>query len=159
MRPHEFEAHPRALIDDFAKRLLRKQARLVPSEATEEWLQALRQAYGDGAGKMPTGVFAMVINKAIKASPIVATEAAPPGWAWVPKNATHEWATAIKASEAGEEWPSVRDIVEVVQQLFDLAPSYTEPIERVEPAAMPPAPSPWDVAAVPRSLLASQKGA
>lgn len=159
MRPHEFEAHTRALIDDFAKRLLRKQARLVPSEATEEWLQALKQAYGDGAGKMPTGVFKMVINMAIKASPIVAAEAAPPGWSWVPKSATHEWATAIMASESAEDWFSVRDIIEIVQQLFDLAPTYTEPTERVQPAAIPPAPSPWDVAAVPRSLLASQKGA
>lgn len=159
MRPHELEAHTRALIDDFAKRMLRKQARLVPSEATEEWLQALKQAYGDGAGKMPTGVFKMVINMAIKASPIVAAEAAPPGWAWVPKSATHDWATAIMASESAEDWFSERDIIEIVQQLFDLAPTYCEPNGRSEPAAMPPAPSPWDVAAVPRSLLAARKGA
>ena len=114
MRPHEFEANTRALIDEFAKRMLRKQARLVPSEATDEWLQALRQAHGYGAGKKPAGVFAMVINMAIKASPIVATEAAPPGWSWVPKNATHEWATAIMASESAEDWFSVRDIIEIV---------------------------------------------
>ena len=159
MRHHEYEANTKALIEDFAKRMLRKQARLVPNEATEEWLQALRQAYGNGSGKIPVGVFKMVINMAIKASPIVVTEAAPPGWAWVPKSATHEWATAIKASEAGEEWPSVRDIVEVVQQLFDLAPTYTETTERVAPAELTPAPSPREVSGLPRSLLAAQKGA
>ena len=159
MNPKKFEANTRALIDDFAKRMLRKQARLVPKEATDEWLQALRQAYGDASGKMPTGVFKMVINMAIKASPIVPVEAAPPGWAWVPKSATHEWATAIMASETGQEWPSVRDIVEVVQQIFALPPTYTEPTERVETAAMPPAPSHWDEMALPRSLLAAQKGA
>ena len=159
MRHHEFEANTKALIEDFAKRMLRRQARLVPSEATDEWLQALRQAYGNGSGKIPIGVFKMVINMAIKASPIVATEAAPPGWAWVPKSATHEWATAIRASESAEDGFSERDIIEIVQPLFDLAPTYTEPNGRSEPAAMPPAPSPWDVAAVPHSLLASQKGA
>lgn len=155
MNPKEFEATTRALIDDFAKRLLRKQARLVPNEATDEWMQALRSAYGSAAVKMPTAIFKMVIDLAIKASPIAPTEEAPPGWAWVPKSATLEWAKAIKASDAGEDWPEVRDIVEVVQQLFDLAPNYTEPTGCPETAAPPPAPIPMDAISVPRSLLRS----
>ena len=96
MNAEEFDAITRALIEDFDKRMLRKKARLVPIEATDEWLQAIRQAYGNGLGKMPARLLSMVINMAIKASPIKATEAAPPGLAWVPKSATHEWAKAIK---------------------------------------------------------------
>lgn len=120
----EFESNAKALIAEFADRQLKKQARLVPDHATEQWLHALQKAYGNPRSAMLSGIFVMVIEKAIKASPVGTTEPAPEGWAWVPKTATSAWARAILSSEGDVEWPPERELLEIVHCLFEWAPTY-----------------------------------
>jgi hypothetical protein len=120
----DFERNAKALIADFAGRQLRKHARLVPDRATDQWLQALQKAYGNPNIAMLSGVFVMVIEQAIKSSPVVPTEPAPEGWAWVPKTATLAWARVIRDSEGDVEWPSERELIDIIQSLFQWAPTY-----------------------------------
>ena len=120
----DFERHAKALIADFAERQLRKHARLVPNRATDQWLQALQKAYGNPNTDMLSGVFVMVIEQAIKSSPVAPTEPAPEGWAWVPKTATLAWARAIRESEGDVEWPHEHELMDIVQSLFQWAPTY-----------------------------------
>jgi hypothetical protein len=120
----DFERHAKALIADFAGRQLRKHARLVPDRATDQWLHALQKAYGNPNIARLSGVFVMVIEQAIKSSPVVPTEPAPEGWAWVPKTATLAWACAIRDSEGDVEWPSERELIDIIQSLFQWTPTY-----------------------------------
>jgi len=136
----DFERHAKALIADFAGRQLRKHARLVPDRATDQWLHALQKAYGNPNIARLSGVFVMLIEQAIKSSPVVPTEPAPEGWAWVPKTATLAWACAIRDSEGDVEWPHEHELMDIVQSLFQWAPTY-------KPGAGEP------LSGIPRSML------
>jgi hypothetical protein len=139
--PHsDFESNAKALIAEFAERQLRKQARLVPNHASQAWLLSLHKAYGNPNTKALSGIFVMVIEQAIKSSPVVPTEPAPEGWAWVPKTATLAWACAIRDSEGDVEWPHAHELMDIVQSLFQWAPTY-------KPEAGEP------LSGIPRSML------
>jgi hypothetical protein len=157
MSTTEFERTAHQLIQEFAKTQLRKRAKLVPSHATEEWLLSLRKTYGDPqTSAFPASIFTIVIDRAVRSSPYADTDAAPHGWAWVPKSATHEWAQRIQSSDSEIEWPQTRDLMEIVQKLFELAPQHVEASQPQEAARQ----TITLLQEIPRSLLASsQQGA